>query len=113
MDVPSSKNNVANNLEHIFDPFKSFQETTCFNHREGLGLLEHQAMPSLRDVDHNGWLCMFTITQQLEFYQHAAGPLMSWQLWYGNNTEKAGGKARLSPTKSHLLGRQRPCVLEL
>ncbi len=29
--------------------------------REGMGLLEFQAMPSLRDVAHDGWLCTFTI----------------------------------------------------
>ncbi len=31
------------------------------NQREGLGLLEYQAMPSLRDVSHDGWLSTFTI----------------------------------------------------
>jgi hypothetical protein len=25
--------------------------------REGMGLIEYQAMPSLRDVAHDGWLC--------------------------------------------------------
>ncbi len=34
--------------------------------REGMGLLEYQAMPSLRDVAHDGWLCTFTMQQQLE-----------------------------------------------
>jgi hypothetical protein len=29
--------------------------------REGMGLLECQAMPSWRDVAHDGWLCTFTI----------------------------------------------------
>jgi hypothetical protein len=29
--------------------------------REGMGLLEYQAVPSLRDVAHDGWLCKFTI----------------------------------------------------
>jgi hypothetical protein len=31
-----------------------------------MGLLEYQAMPSLRDVAHDGWLCTFTKEQQLE-----------------------------------------------
>ncbi len=31
-------------------------------HREGMGLLEYQVVPSLND----GWLCTFTIYQQLE-----------------------------------------------
>ncbi len=31
--------------------------------REGMGLLEYQTMPSLREVAHDGWLCTF-ITQQ-------------------------------------------------
>jgi len=29
--------------------------------RESMGLLEYQAMPSLRDVDHDRWLCTFII----------------------------------------------------
>jgi hypothetical protein len=28
--------------------------------REGMGLLEYQAIPSLRDIAHDGWLCIFT-----------------------------------------------------
>jgi hypothetical protein len=28
---------------------------------EGMGLLEYQAMPSLLNVAHNGWLCTSTI----------------------------------------------------
>ncbi len=31
-----------------------------FSQRESMGLLEYQAMPSLRDVAHDGWLCTFT-----------------------------------------------------
>jgi hypothetical protein len=34
--------------------------------REGMGLLEYQDLPPLRDVAHDGWLCIFTIQQQLE-----------------------------------------------
>ncbi len=34
--------------------------------REGMGLLEYQAMPSLRNVAHDGWLCTFIIEQQLQ-----------------------------------------------
>jgi hypothetical protein len=30
-----------------------------------MGLLEYQAMPFLRDVVHNEWLCTFTIKHQL------------------------------------------------
>ncbi len=29
--------------------------------REGMGLIEYNAMPSFRDVAHDGWLCIFTI----------------------------------------------------
>ncbi len=29
--------------------------------REGMGQLEDQDMPSLRDVAHDGWLCTFTM----------------------------------------------------
>ncbi len=28
--------------------------------REGMGILEYQAMPFLRDVAHDVWLCTFT-----------------------------------------------------
>ncbi len=28
---------------------------------EGIGHIEYQAMPSLRDVAHDGWLCSFTL----------------------------------------------------
>jgi hypothetical protein len=50
-----------------------------------MGLLEYQAMPSLRDVAHYEWLCTFTA---------AAGNSISSQLgssYQGNryNTEKA------------------------
>ncbi len=34
--------------------------------REGMGLLEYQTMPSLREVAHGGWFFTFTIEQQLE-----------------------------------------------
>jgi hypothetical protein len=34
--------------------------------KKGMGLLEYQAMPFSRDVAHDGWLCTFTINQQLE-----------------------------------------------
>ncbi len=68
-----------------------------------MGLLEKQAMPSWRDVAHDGWLCTFTI------HITAAGNSVSTQLGsscqgirYG--TEKPGGTTRPSHTKSHLLG---------
>jgi hypothetical protein len=32
------------------------------NQKEGIGLVEYQAMPSLRDVAHDGWLCAFIIS---------------------------------------------------
>ncbi len=31
-----------------------------------MGLLEYQAMPSLRDVAHDRWMCTLAIKQQLE-----------------------------------------------
>ncbi len=63
--------------------------------REGMGLLEYKAMPSLRDISYDGWLWPFT------------GNFISWQLGsscQGNQygTEKAGGTARPSHTKSYL-----------
>jgi hypothetical protein len=35
-------------------------------HKEGMGLLEYHAMPSLRDVAHDRWLCTFIMKQQQE-----------------------------------------------
>ncbi len=32
----------------------------------GVGLLKYQAIPSLRDVAHDGWLCTFILYKQLE-----------------------------------------------
>ncbi len=70
--------------------------------REGMGLLEYQAMPSLRDVAHDGWwLRTFTT------YVTAAGNSFSSQLdsSYQDNRysmEKAGCAACPSRTKSHL-----------
>jgi hypothetical protein len=41
--------------------------------REGMGLLENQAMPSLREVAHGGWLCTYVnsynITTEYIFYK--------------------------------------------
>jgi hypothetical protein len=37
-----------------------------------MGLLEYQAMPSLRDVAHDGWLRTFTVKQHWKFHQLAA-----------------------------------------
>jgi hypothetical protein len=33
----------------------------CCDQRERMGLLEYQAMPYLRDLANDGWLCTFTI----------------------------------------------------
>jgi hypothetical protein len=48
---------------------------------EGMGLLEYQAMPSLRDLAHDGWLCTFLIlyNSRWKFQQLAAGQLLSGQ----------------------------------
>ncbi len=62
--------------------------------REGMGLLEYQAMPSLRDIANDGWLCTFIISQQLEIPQA--------------RIRKAGGRDRPSHTKSHLSGHSPP-----
>jgi hypothetical protein len=37
-----------------------FQHQQGVNRREGIGLLEPQAMPSLLDVDRDGVLCKFS-----------------------------------------------------
>jgi hypothetical protein len=42
--------------------FLRFRRFTESEHkREGMGLLEYQALPFLRYVAHDGWLCTFTI----------------------------------------------------
>ncbi len=82
--------------------------TLFFHHshkqREGMGLLEYQAMPSLCDVGHVGWLCNVYI-----YFITAAENSISSQL--GSSCQgsrygivKAGGTSRPSRTKSHLPG---------
>jgi hypothetical protein len=67
---------------------------TVYSHPEhGMGLLDYQAMPSLRYVAHDGWLCTFTSSQLGSFCQDNR---------YG--TEKAGGTARPSRKKPLLPG---------
>ncbi len=73
-----------------------------YNLREGMGLLEYQAKPSLRDVAHSSCRMVVYI-----YYITAAGNSISSQLgsscqgnWYG--MENAGCAARLSHAKSHL-----------
>jgi hypothetical protein len=47
-----------------------------------MGLLEYQAMPSLPDVAHDGWLCSnvyIYYNSSWEFHQLAAGQLLSGQ----------------------------------
>jgi hypothetical protein len=65
-----------------------------------MGLLEYQAMPSLPDVAHDGWLCTFTMSQQLEIpsARNWAAPVRAAV----TVRKKAGGTARPSRTKSHL-----------
>jgi hypothetical protein len=65
-----------------------------------MGLLEYQTMPSLRHVAHDGGLCAFTILQQLEI----PSSVQLGSSCQGNrySTEKPGGTARRSRTKSHL-----------
>ncbi len=75
--------------------------------REGMGLLEYyRAIPSLRDVAHDGWLCYFLCTFQYNRLS-AAGNSISSQLdssCQGNRygSENVGVTARPSHTKSHL-----------
>jgi hypothetical protein len=48
--------------------------------REGMGLPEYQAMHSLRDVSHDGWLCTFTIQYNSSWkHQIEAGQFLSGQ----------------------------------
>ncbi len=59
------------------------------DHREGIGQLEHQAMPSVRvEVTHDGWLCTFM------YYITAAGNSVSWQLGSSCQCNRYGKKKR-------------------
>ena len=71
--------------------------------RGGMGILEYQAMPSLRDVAHDGWLCAFTIqcNRSWKFHQRQLDSSCKGNLCC---TEKAGGTTRPSRRKSHLPG---------
>jgi hypothetical protein len=75
--------------------------------REGMGILEYQAMSSLRDVAHDVYGCVHLLYNSgWKFHQLAAGQLLSGHpVHYG----RAGGMAFLSRTKSHLLGHSPPC----
>jgi hypothetical protein len=67
--------------------------------KEGTGLLEYQAVPSLRDVAHDGFLCTFS---------NASCPRPGQVVW----SVKAGGMDRPSRTKSHpngSLSSSQPC----
>jgi hypothetical protein len=75
--------------------------------REGMGLLEYLAMPSLCDVANDRLLCTLAICTT------AAGNSISSQLGspcQGNRygMEKAGGTASPAHTKSHLPGHSPP-----
>ncbi len=76
--------------------------------REGLDLLEYQAMPSLRDVAHEGWLCTFTIQQSSwKFRQLPSGQVLSGQpLLYRKDRRYV--LSCPSHTKSHLPGHPSP-----
>jgi hypothetical protein len=73
------------------------------NQREGMGLLEYQSMPSLRD----GRLRTFTTQQELEIpSSHSwAAPVRA------TGTVQTGGTDRPSRTKSHLPGHSPPASL--
>jgi hypothetical protein len=59
----------------------------CRSKREGMGLLEYQTVPSLRDVAHDRWLCKFSnlLYSSWKFHQLAAGQqfLSGQPGWYG------------------------------
>ncbi len=54
-DVAQSYKKVSNPEE------QERQKVIGGDQREGMGQLEYQAMPSFREVAHDGWLCTFTI----------------------------------------------------
>jgi hypothetical protein len=91
---------------------KFLRKCFCFlcshDQREGMDLLVYQAMPSLRDVAYDGWLCTFTIKQQLEIPSARSWTAPVRGTGTVRKTEKAGSKARPSHIKSHLPGHSPP-----
>jgi hypothetical protein len=82
----------AQDIWFLLFPFKgrlAYIETyDILKPREGMGLLEYQAMPSMRDVAHDGWLCTFLYNSSSKFHQ-----LSAWQPLSGQPVryEKTGG----------------------
>ncbi len=55
-------------------------EGAAVTQREGMGLLEYQAMPSLRELAHDGCLCTYLLyNSSWKFHPLAAGQLLSGQ----------------------------------
>ncbi len=101
------------NLSSVTDTYEYIlQHVHCTEPQAGPesghgSILEYQAMPSLRDIAHDGWLCVYI------FYTTAAGNSISSQLGsscQGNRygVERAGSTARPSRTKSHLPSQSPP-----
>jgi hypothetical protein len=68
--------------------------------RECMCLLEYQAMPSLRDVDYDGWFCTFTIQQELEIsLAHNWAALVRATRY---STENAGGIRPVHHIQNHI-----------
>ncbi len=105
--LPSARRYGSSTSFQIFRyPFKIAAYrfvTKGSDQREGMGLLKYQAMPFLHDVALDGWLCTFTILQQLHgnFIISQLGSFCQGNR-YG--TEKPGGTASPSQTKSHQPG---------
>ncbi len=47
-------------VRHVQTGIAMYEHVSC-DQREGMGQLEYQAVPSLRDVPNDGWLCTFSI----------------------------------------------------
>ncbi len=56
--------------------------------REGMGLLEYQVMPSLRDVAHDKWLLTLLYNSNWKFHQLTAGQLLPGHR-YGSEKRQA------------------------
>jgi hypothetical protein len=74
--------------------------------REAMGLLESQAMPSLRDVAHEGWyMYIYYITAAgIPSARSLAAPVRA----IGTVQKRQGGMARSSRTKSPMSGHSPP-----
>ncbi len=82
--------------------WRDTQEETDLNQREGIGLLLHyQAMPSLREVAHDGWFhLLYNSSLKVPSARSWAAPVRAT----GKVWKRQAVRPVLSQIKTHLLG---------